>query len=79
MAFVLKDGHGTLHRNNKDGVETRPDYRGELVLGRTTYEIAAWIKDGAKGKWMSLNVKPKEQRQEPNAAPPIEVDSDIPF
>lgn len=86
MAFELKDGQGTLFRNNKkvDG-SMQPDYRGELSMNGVLCEIAGWIKEGQKGKWMSLSVKPKEAPAEqpttrratgePGNAP----DSDIPF
>lgn len=60
MAFELKDGQGTLFKNDKDGVESRPDYRGELKLGKETYKVAGWLKEGKNGKWMSLSVQPKD-------------------
>lgn len=63
MAFELKDGSGTLFRNDKDGNDKRPDYRGELkLLNGETIKLAGWIKEGAKGKFLSLSVdKPREQ------------------
>ncbi len=83
MAFVLKDGQGTLHRNDKGGVETRPDYRGELMLGGVLYEVAGWLKDGKAGKWMSLSVKPKPPHEsaQPGSLdrPRAELDRDIPW
>lgn len=60
MAFELKDGQGTLFKNDKDGVENRPDYRGELNIGGEIYKIAGWLKDGKNGKWMSLSAQPKD-------------------
>lgn len=78
MAFTLKDGQGTLHRNDKGGVETRPDYRGQLMIGGATYEIAGWIKDGAKGKWLSLSAKVAEERA-PQPEVRSRVDEDIPW
>lgn len=60
MAFELKDGQGTLFKNDKDGVDSRPDYRGELNIGGTMYKVAGWLKEGKKGKWMSLSAQEKE-------------------
>jgi len=63
MAFEMKPGSGTLFRNDKDGNDKRPDYRGELKLADgEVIKLAGWIKEGAKGKFLSLSVdKPKEQ------------------
>lgn len=61
MAFTLKDGQGTLFKNDKDGNEKRPDYRGELVIEGRTYELSGWIKDGTRSKWVSISAKPKAQ------------------
>lgn len=61
MAFELKEGQGTLFKNaRKEEGSKQPDYRGELMMDGTLLEVAGWLKDGAKGKWMSLSVKPKE-------------------
>lgn len=63
MAFELKPGTGNLFKNDKDGNEARPDYKGELKLENgETIRLAAWIKEGQKGKFMSIRVdKPREQ------------------
>ncbi len=60
MAYEHKDGGGSLFKNDKGDNAARPDYRGELMVGGTLYELAAWIKEGQKGKYMSLSAKPKE-------------------
>ena len=61
--FVLNPGQGTLHKNDKGGVDTRPDRRGELNIDGTIYELSGWIKEGRKGQWLSLTAKPKEARK----------------
>ena len=60
MAFELKDGQGSFFKNDKEGNDKRPDYRGEFKLDGTFYKISGWIKDGPRGKWMSLSVEPKD-------------------
>lgn len=59
MSYEHKDGSGALFKNDKQGVEKRPDYRGDCKIDGKVLEISAWIKDGAKGKFMSLAFKPK--------------------
>ena len=63
MAFVLKEGQGSLFRNEKrvEG-SNQPNARGDALIGGVLYEISAWTKEGAKGKYQSLNIKPKEAR-----------------
>lgn len=61
MAFELKDGQGTLFKNDKDGNEARPDYRGEANIGGEIYRVAGWLKQGKNGKWMSLSISPKDE------------------
>ncbi len=81
MAFELKDGQGTLFRNDKDGNEKRPDYRGEANIAGTIYRVSGWIKEGKNGKWMSLKIEPPRE-QEPmrtQTGKPIDVNEDIPF
>ena len=63
---------GLLARNNKQGNESRPDYRGSINVDGTEYWLSAWIKTGRDGtklagqKYMSLSVQPKDA---PAAAP----------
>ncbi len=63
MAYEQKDGSGALFKNDKGDNPKRPDYRGDCALNGVQYEIAAWIKDGRNGKFMSLSIKPKEARE----------------
>lgn len=62
MAYELRDGNGSLFKNDKGDNENRPDYRGDLKIDGTVYELSAWIKQGKNGKFMSLSVKPKQAR-----------------
>ncbi len=63
---------GLLARNDKQGNESRPDYRGSINVDGTEYWLSAWIKTGRDGtklagqKYMSLSVQPKDA---PAAAP----------
>jgi len=83
MAWEPKPGSFSLFRNVKklDG-DRQPDYRGDgLDNAGNPIEVAAWIKEGAKGKFMSCTFKLKEvkptQYAQPRSVP--DDDSDIPF
>ena len=67
-----------LFKNDKDGNEARPDYTGKLTdESGKEWRIAAWIKDGAKGKFMSGKIsEPLAQR---TAAPVVEPNDELPF
>lgn len=57
---------GLLAKNDKQGNESRPDYRGSINVDGREYWLSAWIKQGREGtklagqKYMSLSVKPKD-------------------
>ena len=77
---------GALFKNDKEGVETRPDYRGSLNVGGTDYWLSAWTKEGKSGKFMSLAIKPKDAKPAAKPAPKrnsdvsgLNPDEDLPF
>jgi hypothetical protein len=65
---------GLLSRNDKQGNESRPDYRGSINVAGVKYWLSAWIREGREGtklegqKYMSLSVQPKDASY-PAAAP----------
>lgn len=82
MAYEHKEGGGSLFKNELKDKENQPDYRGDCLLNGKVMEIAAWIKDGKKGKFMSLQIKPKGDRPggQKERAPAVDDDpSSIPF
>lgn len=66
---------GLLTKNDKQGNESRPDYRGSINVGGVDYWLSAWIKTGRDGtklagqKYMSLSVQPKDASYAPAPAP----------
>ncbi len=70
--YQHKEGFGNLFKNKNKGAENHPDYKGEFMLNGKLMEIAGWMKNGAKGPYMSLKVQePRQQRDtsEPQRAP----------
>ena len=71
-----------LFRNDKQGNENRPDYTGKITLeDGKELRLAAWIKEGQKGKFMAGKVSEFQQRQDqPGGATEAPTpDDDIPF
>jgi len=56
---------GVLFKNDRKENEKHPDYRGTINVDGHDFEISAWIKDGKKGKFMSLSVKEPFKKGEP--------------
>ncbi len=57
-----RDMSGILFKNNRKAKPTHPDYRGEIMIAGVEYDLSAWLKQGAKGTFMSLAVTPKSDR-----------------
>lgn len=52
---------GALFKNDTEGKsENFPPYGGSINVEGVEYWVSAWVKDGKKGKFFSLALKPKE-------------------
>jgi hypothetical protein len=69
MAYEPREGSGVLFKNLDKKAENQPDYRGDIMVAGKVFELAAWIKEGKKGKFMSLSAKPKERRRKEEETP----------
>lgn len=63
------DNSGILFKNDRKTESKHPDYNGSINVGGVEYWLSAWIKEGQKGKFMSLSVKPKEEKAQKASAP----------
>lgn len=84
MAYEQRPGGGVLFKNKKKGDNDKaPDYTGNaLSPSREYFELSAWIKECAKGKFMSIALKPKFEPKQDQPAPKADFpdsDDDIPF
>lgn len=83
MSYEPKPNTGSLFTNDRKTTDKHPDRSGNVVVvcpgcGVTTnYWLNGWLKDGARGQFLSLSLKRKEpaarpaqQQQEPQDGPP---------
>ena len=70
---------GALFKNDKEGNESRPDYKGKINVDGKDYWLSAWIKEGKSGKFMSLSVKPQDASPSRRQAEANDPDNDLPF
>jgi hypothetical protein len=80
MAYIPKEGSGSLFKNDRKSTENHPDYTGSIMVNNREHYLSAWVKEGAKGKFFSVSIgKEKEAKGfTPKGADEI-VDSDLPF
>lgn len=80
---------GILSKNDRREKDTHPEYTGTINVDGVDYWLSAWVKErkDGSGKFFSLSVRPKEQRQAPKPQPKPaakaqgfdDMDSDVPF
>lgn len=72
MAYEIKEGRGSLFKNEDKQADTHADYNGSIKIDGREYWLDAWIEnadDPDKKTYMSLKAKPKEARQGDHAGP----------
>ena len=74
MSYELKDGQGSLFKNNKTK-DTQPDYTGEIKIEGKVYRLSAWIKEGKNGKFMSLSCQ--ESKKDLNDSVPFQFNNGV--
>lgn len=67
---------GTLGRNERRETDSQPEYTGKINVDGVDYWLSAWVREGSRGKFFSLSIKPKNERPRRE---PMRDESDAPF
>lgn len=62
MAYEKRPNTGTLFTNDRKATDSHPDYTGTLDVAGMEFWISGWKKQGQKGEFISISVKPKEAK-----------------
>jgi hypothetical protein len=64
---------GVLFKNDKEGKEKRPDYRGSCVIDNVDFNISVWIMKSKKtgNKFMALKFEKKGEGQFSRTGQPV--------
>ena len=75
MAYEQRDNSGSLFKNDYKKTSAQPDYTGNAMFNGVEGKISAWIKDGQRGKYMSLAFTPKDELGNKSASAPATTSS----
>jgi hypothetical protein len=74
------DNSGVLFKNDRKEKVAQPDYKGHAEIDGQEFWLSAWIKEGKKGKFMSLAFTPRDRGGQPESQPTGQPgNDDIPF
>jgi hypothetical protein len=84
MSDFDNTNRGVLFRNDKGDNPKRPDYTGKLNVAGAEFKLSAWLKESAKGKFLSISVQPVEApavapKPAPKSVADPAFDDEIPF
>ena len=74
MTYEQRDNSGILFKNEKKTSDSQPQAKGTAMIGGKNYYVAAWTKEGKKGKFQTLSFTPVAE-----ANVDKEQDEPIPF
>ena len=78
MSYEHKNGNGSLFKNTNKTSDNQPDYSGSIKLqDGKDQQIAAWVKEGAKGKFFSIRLS--DPYVKPEVTNVVETSDDLPF
>lgn len=69
MAYENRDNSGSIFKNEYKRTSAQPDYTGNGMFNGVQGKLSAWLKDGKKGKYLSLAFTPNDELGESASAP----------
>ena len=79
MAYEMKEGSGSLFKNDRKEKDTHPDRTGSAKIGGVDYWVSGWIKQDRNGKpYLSMAFKPKDDGAQSGSLKD-EMSDEIPF
>jgi uncharacterized protein (DUF736 family) len=72
---------GVLFKNDKDGNDKRPDYKGTCEIDGVPFKMSAWVQTSKNDgkKYMSIRFEHKEQTPVAASATESDDDTGLPF
>jgi hypothetical protein len=75
-----RDMSGALSKNTRKEKPSHADYNGSIMIDGRTYWLNGWVKEGERGKFLSLSVRPADEGNGAVKRKPAAADVDgIPF
>ena len=70
----------SLNKNDKQGNEQRPDYKGKVNIDGRVYWLSGWIRSGRNGSFISGPIELADDKYQPQTAGvSAGSDDDVPF
>ena len=80
MAYEMKEGSGSLFKNNKKTTDNHPDFTGSIMLNGKEHWFSAWVKESPKaGKFFSVSVGKVKEPMGFKPTGQAEILDDTPF
>lgn len=75
---------GIVSKNDRKEKDTHPDIKGHINVDGKEYWLDGWKKEGSRGPFYSLSVKPRDAQAAPVKQPATasfnsDIDDEIPF
>lgn len=72
---------GIISQNKDKQNDRHADYKGEAEVDGVSYWISGWLKEGKRGKFLSLAFKPKDTQRRAGEESQVrhDEDDDMPF
>lgn len=76
MADYDNTNRGALFKNDDRKSDKHPEYSGTINVDGQEFYLNGWVREGKRGKFFSLSVKPKG---EASSGRRVELSDDVPF